>query len=525
MKRFGVALLLALSLIGVPSAAASVPTAPGAAPNKAKVNKNASLSLTTIVPLTQFDPHLEAGQAARAYYFEIYDRLFYIDKNIELQPMLASTWTFTPDGKALTIKLRTDAKFHDGSPVDATAVKASIDHAKTLPKSTAASQLTSVDSVDVVDSSTVRFNLNRQAADLPYALAAFPGMIINPKVIASGVSLAQGKPDDAGSGPWVVTSFTPNNSVSYTRSAVRYWDKKAGLIKNITISLTADATTALNQVTSGQVDAGLIRDPVVDAARHIAGHRFFQYGTVTNLKLMFNNKRPPFDKMAVRQAVAMAIDKDAIGNQLLGGRCVPTDQEFLPGTFANDTKLKNPVPFNVTKAKQKLADAGYPNGVEFTMVIPTALEPSQSAGTVLQQQLLKAGIKVNLQSFEVLTTLSDFAAGKYDALLTTPSGQPYPYLYLANYYLGGGLWNLAGPDTDTIKPAALAALDPTLTKAQLAQKWAQIDQTLAEYQWDVPICFLQAFWSFPKDVVGAKHMSYVWQTSFDVRYLSRTAKK
>src|SRR5262249_39050926 len=153
----------------------AVPVAP------AKVDRQASLSLETVVPVQQLDPHLETGSAARAYYFPIYDRLVYLDKHIEGQPMLATKWVFSPDGRTLTLTLRTGAKFHDNPPVDANAVKFSLERAKTLPKSTAASFLSSVDSVTVLDANTVKLALNRAAADLLYELGGLGGVVINPK--------------------------------------------------------------------------------------------------------------------------------------------------------------------------------------------------------------------------------------------------------------------------------------------------------------------------------------------------------
>ncbi len=162
----------------------------------------------------------------RLYTFPIYDRLLTLDRDLQLRPMIARTWSFAPDGRQLTLRVRADARFHDGTRVDATAVKFSLDRAKALPGSTAAASLTSIDAVTVVDGHTVLLALNRATSDLLFELAGPAGSIINPKMATA--DLSQGTPDAAGSGPWVVSHFAPNDAVTYRRAPTRSWDRRRG---------------------------------------------------------------------------------------------------------------------------------------------------------------------------------------------------------------------------------------------------------------------------------------------------------
>ncbi len=482
-----------------------------------KVKRNASLSLQTVVPVQQLDPHLETGSAARAYFFPIYDRLVYLDKNVAVKPMLATKWVFSPDGRTLTLTLRKDAVFHDGSPVDANAVQFSLERAKTLPRSTAASSLSSIDSVTAVDASTVRVTLNRAAGDLLSELGGLAGVVMNPKV--AGMDLGQGKPDAAGSGPWVVGEFKANNVVRYTRAPTKYWDPGAGLLKQVAIHYILDPNEALDAVTSGRVDGGLVRATNFEAARQLAGHRFYRYDTTTNLKLMYDVTKPPFDKVQVRQAIATAMDREALGDRLLRGTCTPTFQQFPPGTLAHSATLKNPQRHDVDRARTLLAQAGYPNGLAITVVVPNGAEPQTSAGQALKAQLAAAGITVNLQPADPATSIADFGLRRFPAYLSAPPGQPHPYTYLQRYYFN--LFNLSGPETPALKALGDATLDPTLSKSELAKRWRAVNVLLADKQYDTPVCFLRSFWTFPKDVVGAEDMSFVWAASFDIRSLAR----
>src|SRR5262245_7177245 len=113
-------------------------TGTASAVSAAKVDKNASLTIdTNNTNVLQLDPPRERTISAAPAIRMMYDRLFDLNQDIELQPMLARKWQFSPDGLTFTVSLRTDAVFHDGSPVTPDAVKQSVNRALTLPTSTA----------------------------------------------------------------------------------------------------------------------------------------------------------------------------------------------------------------------------------------------------------------------------------------------------------------------------------------------------------------------------------------------------
>ncbi len=495
---------------------------PHAVPAK-KIDKKASLSIIQSGVFNQLDPAREANTAELPVPFAIYDRLFYIDHNIELQPMLAQKWTFSADGLQMTVNLRTDAVFHDGSKVDATAVKMSIERAKTLPRSTAVAGLAPITAVDVVDASTVRFTFSRPGGDMPWLLARNAGAIINPKAITAGTDLSLGDSNMAGSGPWVVQTFQPGVSVVLTRASTKYWDKKAGRIKTVTITSSADPNTLLNTLNSGGADGGLISTSIVDAAKNIAGHKLHRYVTPGVYALMFHDTRPNVSNVTLRKAIATAIDEDAIGNQLLGGKCAPAHQSFPADAFGGSPSIKDPYPHDVNKAKQLVAQSGISNPT-FTIQNSAGLSPQTEIVTAIVDQLKQVGITANVDTAASNQAFSNFVSGSVDSYLQVDAYQGFPTLWWIRYITPSGTFYkiASGAPGQQLEDLVKQATDPSLKPAQLQATWDKMNQLMADNVWMVPICYDVRYWSFPKNVKGGGTMSWVWAVGFDIRYLSRT---
>ena len=131
------------------------------------------------------DPHRARTFVGRIVFTSLCDKLVDITPDLKFMPELATEWRWGDDGKSLTFKLRPGVKFHDGEPMNAAAVKANIDRARTLPDSLRKSELTSVESVEAVDDLTVKVNLSRPDATLLSQLSDRAGMIMSPKALAS----------------------------------------------------------------------------------------------------------------------------------------------------------------------------------------------------------------------------------------------------------------------------------------------------------------------------------------------------
>jgi len=490
-----------------------------------EIDREATLRLAWTGPATQLDPHKERHSGERPYLFLLYDRLTYVDINQDVQPMLATEWEFSPDGTTLTMTLRDDATFHDGTPVDAAAVKASIERGKTLQGSTVARYLTKVDSVDAVDATTVRFNLNGPASNLPYLLSMMPGAVINPKVIASGEDIGFGHPT-AGSGPYVVADFKPNDRALFERATDPYWDESANHFKTIEQIWISESQTRMGALRAGQVNSIIVKQDQADEAKQVAeagDHEFFQYPGLLHYALELRNTRPPFDQPEVRQALAHAIDKQAIADQLLGGNCDVTAQPWPEGHWAHNDAFEDPYPYDPDRARELLADAGLSGGFSFEAIQNAGLSPQLEIGQVIQAQLAELDVNMTITPISSAEAGLTFQKGDRDAYNMLITGEVDPSVTLELYMLENSAFKLAGPDVGMIAPLAEQALDPSLSREERGEIYAEIGQIMGEQLWYIPICFQPTMFLFPAGIVNAETMSWGWAGIFDLRYLGMAA--
>lgn len=180
----------------------------------------------------------------------LYDRLTQILPGPVVAPMVATEWEFSEDGLTLTFTLRDDVTFHDGTKLDAAAVKTSLDYArdKDNDKSLVQIHLDSIDSVEAPDATTLVLTLNRPFSELPAILSTPAGAIVNPVAIGTDLSATAN-----GSGPFVLDDVVLGDRVSYVR-ADNYWDPTAQRLARLEFIGMPDDTAKVNALQSGQVD-------------------------------------------------------------------------------------------------------------------------------------------------------------------------------------------------------------------------------------------------------------------------------
>ena len=356
----------------------------------------ATLRISTGGTPQTMDPMLQKTTGEQPYTFLLFDRLTQISNDYTIEPMLATSWEFAPDGSSLTFKLRTDVTFHDGTVFDAAAVKANIERAKTLPGSTVAANFTTVTAVEVVDASTVRFLLRSGGAEIPALLASNAGAMISPKAIAENRDLSL-DPGNAGSGPYILTSLRPNEGATFTRAPGEYWNSAAHRVRTVELAYIATSSGRLNGVRAGQLDLAQITgtdvapaQALIDAGQ-LDGHGAWQ---LSQMGLMLRATHDTLSDLRVRQALNHAIDKASIAKDLYGGNCTATNQNFPEGHWAHNPTVAAQDTYDPNKAKALLAEAGVSN-LTFSMVYASG-STFESLAQVVQAQLAKIGVTVNL---------------------------------------------------------------------------------------------------------------------------------
>jgi peptide/nickel transport system substrate-binding protein len=400
------------------------------------------------------DPHTTNATATRNQLENVYDTLVRFDSKGKIIPSLAQSWTASKDKLTWTFVMRTGVRFHNGRALEASDVVYSINRIKDPSlKSPRADNFSQVESVRASSKLTVVFKLKQPFSPLLAKLAASLNVIL-PK---EAVETINTKP--VGTGPFTFSEYIPNTRMVLKRNP-NYWERDARgtrlpYLEGITFSYLPDATARTTALRAGSVDwieyvpASDIKT-VRDAPNlEVVG------GLSANFRsLYFNLKEKPLDDVRVRQAIAYAIDPQEVvdvalfgaGGVVAKGTTIPTGGFY---SFANSPYGKP----NLERARQLLRDAGVPNGFSLDLKVTSTYDFLRAPAEVIQAQLAKIGVKVNIQAEEWSVYLPNFVGKKFTSTIIGESGQgdPDDYLYNVFHSKGNGNYmNFSDPALDKL---------------------------------------------------------------------------
>lgn len=447
-------LFLALGLVVAFAAACSSGGTTPSDTASASFDRNAKLRFGFSVSPTTWDPHKLAQDYNNFVIFPVYDRILDTDAAGVVTPGLAQKWEFSADGLTLTLTMRDGVKFHDGTAVDAAAVKANLDKAITGKGMLAAALLQVVSNVEATDSKIVKLTLKQQAAYLPSVLANRAGALVCPSVLTDASLETQ----PCGAGPYKVTLSRQNDRIVYERFE-DYWNVKDVQIKTLEMMIQPAEATRLSSFQSGQLDATYMNAATIDSAKR-AGITVDPQSTFTWYGIFVNWSKGDLGNPVVRQAINLAIDRKSIIDRLSFGYASDYQQPFPPNYFANNTTLPSPYwSFNAAKAKELLAGAGLTDKVSFTCELANSNAFPDIAAAV-QQQLAAVGIKMTFTTAtNQAVTQNYFVDGKTDCTFGAYSGVTDPSLALQQLLAPDGALNASHrwlkPEFQTMYEATL----------------------------------------------------------------------
>lgn len=385
IRRLGVAAaaLASAALILTGCASAGAPASTGAA--------EAADPTAEIVVGSQNEPtnldQIFGGSSGVTEVFtgNVYEGLFKITDDATVEPLLAAETEVSEDGLVYTFTLQEDATFHSGDPVDAEAVKYSLERFVSEESIAARKrQLSVIDHVDVVDEKTVAVTLKQPSISFTYNLGYV--WIVNP---AAGDLTAT----EDGSGPYRLADYRKGDSITLELND-EYWGE-APANGGVVYQYYADPTALNNALLTGAVDLVTSQsNPDSLAEFEAAGFQIIEGTSTTKELLAFNDRVAPFDQVEVRKAIYSAIDRekllDAIWGgrgQLIGSMVPPSEPWFI--------ELADNNPYDVELAEQLLGDAGYADGFTFTLDTPDSGVHSTVAEFV-KSELAKVGITVEI---------------------------------------------------------------------------------------------------------------------------------
>ncbi|WP_330256225.1 ABC transporter substrate-binding protein [Nocardia sp. NBC_00565] len=523
--RFGLQVLVSLVMVAAVTAACggggTSSTADGRGADPSKVNLNATLRYAWTVGPNNLDPHQSANyQIDFNYLSPVYDRLTQAVAGPAIAPMLAQSWAFAPDGRSADFKLRTDAKFHDGTPVNAAAVVKSLQRATDPTRARAAGALTLITGIQEIDPTTVRISTSRPAVDLPAALSSTVAAIINPAAIDGNVDLSV---ETAGSGPYVVDEVRRGDRITYSRFD-GYWDPEAQKAAKLEIIGITDDNARLNAFRSGQIDVMLAKAGQADDLNtllRLPQYRLHSFPAAQYYAVQLDIGQPGLQDPRVRQALNFAIDRNGINGALLKDQCAPISQPIAPGIEGTDQESDGRYTYDPDKARQLLAEAKAPADLRLKVITVAGLSPQQEMATAIQAQLAEVGVGLDIVPLSTADAQLRMGTGKY-ALLNPRLTYPTPAQSLQSNYLVPLRFPTAPSREFT--DAVNASLDPNISDQERIGLYTTASRIASKDAYDVFICGIPTQAAFTDKVFG---IDKAGQGDFsgivDTRYVGKTS--
>lgn len=395
-----------------------------------------SLTVAVSAQPDTLDPQATAATSAFQTAKSIYDTLVEVAPSGEIVPAIASAWEISDDGLSWTFELRDDVRFHNGESLTSSDIRATLDRARdedfASPK---INEYQTISEILTPDEYTVVLNLSKPTPALLAALASGWSAILPAGLIEADHDFGN---EPIGTGPFKLERWVRDSFIELVRNDDYYLENAK--VESVTLRFVNDSAVQYQGLLAGEFD--IIDQPASADFPLIESNPALVLSQgpsgLVNVAAM-NTRRAPFDDVRVRQALNYAVEKDVINEIAYGGGYkIGTFMEYGSPWLPADIE---PYPYDVEKARELLAEAGYADGFEFDMALPQPYDPHIMAGEIMQSQLAEVGVKANIRIVEWGVWLSEVYGGPYDFDITVvghtgkldPTGRLGGYLQDTNY--------------------------------------------------------------------------------------------
>jgi peptide/nickel transport system substrate-binding protein len=409
-------------------------------------------------------PHLDptsaaAGAIDSVLYSNVFEGLTRFMGDGSVVPGLAESWEISEDGLTYTFTLHDGVTFHDGTTMDADDVKFSLDRIGAEDSANAQKALyAAISEVNVIDPMTVEIKLSEPNGNMIFNLAWGDAVIVAPESI-EGI-----KQMPIGTGAFKFDNWTQGDKIELSRNP-DYWGTPANLSK-ATFKFISDPTAAFAAMMAEDVDA-FSGFPAPENLPQFAADPRFQVlkgNTEGETILAMNNKKPPLDNVKVREAIAHAIDRQAIIDGAMFGYGTPIGTHFAPH-HPDYVDLLSNSPHDPDKARALLAEAGFADGFTTTLKLPPP-SYARRGGEIIASQLREVGIETEITNLEWAQWIEEVFTNKDFGLSIVSHTEPMDIGIYANpeYY-----FQYDNPDFQALMETLNATTDPAMRSELLGQ--------------------------------------------------------
>ena len=453
-KRFFIAFFVAAMLLSCVSCS-NTQSPSNNNPNSEQIETPDGLSRTIVIAqdadILSLDPHghnsIVSGNVTRM----LYDTLIRIDENNEFVPMLAESWEYL-DKNTVQIKLRANVPFHDGHILTSEDVKFSLE--REMQSSFSQHLLAMITEIEIIDELTLNLHVTDDSAALLSSLAHQCSSIIpkeyTEQLEAEGKSLSD---SPCGTGPYKLDHWTIGTECEIVQFDDYYDEAYAAKNAGLRFVYIAEDSSRVIALETGTVDM-VLQVPSADVSR-LEGNgeiNLLDYASCDLHYIALNSSKAPFDNELLRQAVACCIDRDAIIQVVCNGNAVPA---YAPlgvaaiGYSEPDTIYE----YDIERAKELLAQAGYENGFEFSLIVSG--DDLTRMGQIIQASCKEAGITLNLESMEYSAQVDICGSAQHEAAADNWTANAEPDNTFAPWFtkslIGTGGYNWSCYEGDEIE--------------------------------------------------------------------------
>ncbi|MFI4936792.1 MAG: ABC transporter substrate-binding protein, partial [Caulobacterales bacterium] len=323
---------------------------------------------------------------------------------------------------------------------------------------------------------------------LPLALSDRAGMMVSPKALAASSQGVARAP--VGAGPWKFVSWQDNDRIVLTRNE-SYFKPGFPRVDNLEFAIIPELNTGLRSVIAGENDVVFRVEPpqkaVIDRARNVTR---VMGPTLYVHEFLFNMAHPPFNNLKLRQALNYAIDREGFNKATMLGLAEPANTLLPKAHWAHDASLDAAYPYDPAMARRLMAEAGFPNGFEFS-VLGYADQTAQQRQEVLIEQLGKVDIRMKFTRGSIADMSSLFLGPEKrgDAQLAAWTGRPDPSSSYSLIFSKQGFYNTGHVQSVPEMPEALAAAQASADLDRRREAFARVQKLVVDNALFCPLVF------------------------------------
>jgi peptide/nickel transport system substrate-binding protein len=469
-----------------------------------------TLTIGVITPATTFAAADIAFANESPYGQAVYDTLLKADPDGKIGPSLATEWSYNDTKTVLTMTLRSDVKFTDGTPFNADAAAQNLKRFQ-AGNSPNKSYLANLADAKAVDATHLQITLKQADPAMLNYLTQNAGMQESPAAFTK----SDLKTNPVGSGPYVLdpASTVIGSSYGFNKNP-NYWNKADQHYDKLVIKVFNDPTSMLNALKGKQINgAKLVTNDFIDQLKGTSGINLVDWELDWSGLMIFDRAgtvNPALKDVRVRQALNYAFDKQALAKAVQKGYATPTGQVFPPRSPAYDPALDTKYNYDPAKAKQLLAAAGYPNG--FTLAMATSSRVGSTVFTVMAQQLKDIGVTAQYTD-PGTNFITDLLARKYAANWFVLQQDPTDWQEIQFLIAPTATWNMFKYSDPKVNDL-IAKIHDAKTDADAAPALKELNAYIVDQAWFAPWYRIKSFYATDANTVVVPQVGnaypYLW---------------